>query len=852
MDEKSQSLSPFYSQPESPKIYIPKPASSGLTLVIPSLKSLKASQNANKPKQRAGSYPRSASVFQDVDNQEKKIQRPVKLKPLKEVLVKLITQLKKKDDYAFFLRPVDVANVPGYSDVVKRPMDLGTMSDKVNKGKYRSLEDFTSDFRLVTNNAKSFNPPGTIYHTEADRLEVWGLEHIAKAASTVIQYETDWNIEIEKDDEGTPVNVEDDEDENVGTPMDVDTRERSVSIASQPQPIASRRGPRGPYKKHGQAAPATTLSETLEPDGGLPGSKDGLGSFPSGSDWAKTMVALKLKGKRYKTKKERMRIERDGPPLLADGSLDYTEMEDPFSVLSVFVPEPPSRPHLVPLYAPLTPAPHLFSDPSSSQTPQPPPAPSSSFPSATSIPTNHLPPALPFLHSDNPGNQQPRRRHWVISRNASSRKGKEKEEEQELGSELPAWQMPREPHAFDFGSFALLAGELTEEMRRRGLTPSVEKEEEVNLDLIRNSLERQDTTNVLDGTSSTTSDTADLLANGYWSAQRAAEAEDYLKDVVYGGVDGFAYVRSLAEFVDRSSVCEDPEDPEYESCTPEDSVLGMSLAKWVEANVVDPLTEGRHSLLREAALELARPHPQQRPEGTVASQVAASLHLYPVALVALSALLHIRLHKIDMASLIKAPDELFLSEEEWVGKSLREQRKNKLLEEVDKERVDDGDAMEVEEPEQTWVGVDASLVKDRVNGRLTTYDQEGPEELSEVLDYVANVIVKLDQKIRSGELYGTSKPIATVDMRSDDHTTSKSDTEEDAPNGKSETSSSTQATVPALTTVAIPAEDPIIRNLRLNLLALAKRAPLDTIARLPKDLVPEHIRHFVPTLGSSG
>lgn len=30
-------------------------------------------------------------------------------------------------------------------------------------------------------------------------------------------------------------------------------------------------------------------------------------------------------GKRYKTKKERMRIERDGPPLLPDGSLNYTE-----------------------------------------------------------------------------------------------------------------------------------------------------------------------------------------------------------------------------------------------------------------------------------------------------------------------------------------------------------------------------------------------------------------------------------------------------------------------------------------------------------------------------------------------
>jgi len=272
----------------------------------------------------------------------------------------------------------------------------------------------------------------------------------------------------------------------------------------------------------------------------------------------------------------------------------------------------------------------------------------------------------------------------------------------------------------------------------------------------------------------------------------------------------------------------------------------MSLAKWVEANVVDPLTEGRHSLLRETALELARQHPRQYPEGTVASQVAASLHLYPVTLVALSALLHIRLHKIDMASLIKAPDELFLSEEEWVGKNLKEQRKNKLLEE-DKEKVDGDSAMEVEEPEQTWVGVDASLIKDHVNGRFSTHDQEGPEELSEVLDYVANIIVKLDQRIRSGELYGTVKSTATSDMQSEGYLTPKSETE-DAPNGKSEISSSTQVK----TLVPTSTEDPIIRNLRLNLLALAKRAPLDTIARLPKDLVPEHIRHFVPTLGSSG
>ena len=150
-----------------------------------------------------------------------------------------------------------------------------------------------------------------------------------------------------------------DENENEEDGMDVDDkRDRSVSVLSQQQNQqqqaqagpSGRRVTRGPYRRPGQGGTSTGISETLEPDGGLPGSKDGLGAFPAGSDWAKTVLALKLKStilyfihlcflmhvflllleKRYKTKKERLRMERDGPPLLADGGLDYTESE-PFS-----------------------------------------------------------------------------------------------------------------------------------------------------------------------------------------------------------------------------------------------------------------------------------------------------------------------------------------------------------------------------------------------------------------------------------------------------------------------------------------------------------------------------------------
>jgi len=39
-------------------------------------------------------------------------------------------------------------------------------------------------------------------------------------------------------------------------------------------------------------------------------------------------------------------------------------------------------------------------------------------------------------------------------------------------------------------------------------------------------------------------------------------------------------------------------------------------------------------------------------------------------------------------------------------------------------------------------------------------------------------------------------------------------------------------------------------ELRMNLIALAKRAPLDQIAKMPPELVPPHLRSIVPTIGS--
>jgi bromodomain-containing protein 7/9 len=125
-------------------------------------------------------------------------------------------------------------------------------------------------------------------------------------------------------------------------------------LSSIPGQGAPRRRP-GNTAESGGAKKEITLSETLEPDGRLPGAKQGLGAFPPGSDLAETMLRLKIQSmftmlyypslcvreahslveRRHITKKERLRIEKIGRPYLADGSLEYAVSKDAISLSSI-------------------------------------------------------------------------------------------------------------------------------------------------------------------------------------------------------------------------------------------------------------------------------------------------------------------------------------------------------------------------------------------------------------------------------------------------------------------------------------------------------------------------------------
>ncbi|KAL6210624.1 hypothetical protein ACLB2K_015856 [Fragaria x ananassa] len=71
-----------------------------------------------------------------------------------------------------FKEPVDARDVPDYYDIIKDPMDLKTMSKRVESEQYYvTFEMFVADAKRMFANARTYNSPDTIYYKCATRLE---------------------------------------------------------------------------------------------------------------------------------------------------------------------------------------------------------------------------------------------------------------------------------------------------------------------------------------------------------------------------------------------------------------------------------------------------------------------------------------------------------------------------------------------------------------------------------------------------------------------------------------------------------------------------------------------------------
>jgi histone acetyltransferase len=70
-----------------------------------------------------------------------------------------------------FMRPVNGKLVPDYYDIIKEPMDLETMGQRLNQYYYKTKDMFVHDANLIVNNCRTYNSPTTTYFRCADVVE---------------------------------------------------------------------------------------------------------------------------------------------------------------------------------------------------------------------------------------------------------------------------------------------------------------------------------------------------------------------------------------------------------------------------------------------------------------------------------------------------------------------------------------------------------------------------------------------------------------------------------------------------------------------------------------------------------
>ncbi|KAL9679853.1 hypothetical protein QQ045_017724 [Rhodiola kirilowii] len=76
---------------------------------------------------------------------------------LSNILEKIVEVMRNSDLSYLFQKPVSRKEAPDYLDIIKRPMDLSTIREKVRKLEYKSSEEFRHDVWQITYNAHMYN-----------------------------------------------------------------------------------------------------------------------------------------------------------------------------------------------------------------------------------------------------------------------------------------------------------------------------------------------------------------------------------------------------------------------------------------------------------------------------------------------------------------------------------------------------------------------------------------------------------------------------------------------------------------------------------------------------------------------
>ncbi|XP_074486723.1 nucleosome-remodeling factor subunit BPTF-like isoform X2 [Sebastes fasciatus] len=77
-----------------------------------------------------------------------------------------------------FLEPVDPNDAPDYYRVIKEPMDLSTMEERIQKREYIKLTEFVADMTKIFDNCRYYNPSDSPFYQCAEVLETFFVQKL--------------------------------------------------------------------------------------------------------------------------------------------------------------------------------------------------------------------------------------------------------------------------------------------------------------------------------------------------------------------------------------------------------------------------------------------------------------------------------------------------------------------------------------------------------------------------------------------------------------------------------------------------------------------------------------------------
>ncbi|KAI9105434.1 hypothetical protein DFS34DRAFT_9486 [Phlyctochytrium arcticum] len=123
---------------------------------------------------------------------------------LYEALEKVLNDLKNYSGHSFpFLKPVSKREAPDYFDVIRHPMDLGTMTKKLSNCEYHSKQAFADDCYLIWSNCMQYNtiPADNVYRRHATAMRRKTTDLLKKVPDIVIAKAQADDDESEDDEE---------------------------------------------------------------------------------------------------------------------------------------------------------------------------------------------------------------------------------------------------------------------------------------------------------------------------------------------------------------------------------------------------------------------------------------------------------------------------------------------------------------------------------------------------------------------------------------------------------------------------------------------------------------------------